>query len=55
MQNFAESILEWIKTQRWFDYFNWLLAQPSSEATGIIMVVAVLVVAVVIVVWVTWR
>ena len=50
MTQYAESILEWFKSTNFYDYFNWLLSQPSSDITGILLVGLVLVVSIVIVV-----
>lgn len=46
----AENITLWFKSQAFFDYFNWYLAQPSGDYTGILIVFGVLVVAIILVV-----
>jgi ABC-type phosphate transport system auxiliary subunit len=50
MQECANSILNWFKSTNFYDYFNWLLSQPSSDVSGIMLVGVVLIVAIVIVV-----
>lgn len=46
----AENIMAWLKSQPVFDYFNWLLMQPSADYTGVLIVLGVIVVAILIVV-----
>jgi hypothetical protein len=50
MIEYFEALLNWFKSTNFFDYFNWLLSQPSSDATAILIVGGVLLVSVVIVV-----
>jgi hypothetical protein len=52
---YAERIMEWFKSTNFYDYFNWLLSQPSSDVSGIILVGVVLIVAIVIIGWVVWK
>jgi hypothetical protein len=47
---YANFILDWFRSTNFYDYFNWLLSQPSSDVSGIILVGAVLVVAIIVVV-----
>ncbi len=47
---FAEAIKEWLITQPWYDYFNWLLAQPTSESSGIYLVIGVIIVGIILLV-----
>jgi len=42
--------MAWFKSQAFFDYFNWYLAQPSGDYTGVLIVLGVLVVAILILV-----
>jgi hypothetical protein len=42
--------MAWLKSQPVFDYFNWLLMQPSADYTGVLIVLGVIVVAILIVV-----
>ena len=46
----SENIMAWFKSQAFFDYFNWYLAQPSGDYTGVLIVLGVLVVAILILV-----
>jgi hypothetical protein len=46
----AENITEWFKSQAFYDYFNWLLAQPSADYTGVLLVIGVIVAGLLIVV-----
>jgi hypothetical protein len=51
MIEFAENKLEWFKSTEFYDYFNWLLAQPSSDLSGVVIVGGVLVVVIIVAVW----
>jgi hypothetical protein len=50
VEAYAESILDWFRSTNFFDYWNWLLSQPSSDTTAILIVGGVLLVSVIIVV-----
>jgi len=38
--------MAWFKSQAVYEYFNWYLAQPSGDYTGVLIVLGVLVVAI---------
>jgi len=42
----SENIMAWFKSQAVYEYFNWYLAQPSGDYTGVLIVLGVLVVAI---------
>ena len=46
----AENIMAWLESQEVFIYFNWLLAQPSADYSGVLIVLGVLVVGLLVVV-----
>ena len=46
----SENIMAWFKSQAVYEYFNWYLAQPSGDYTGVLIVLGVLVVAILILV-----
>jgi len=46
----SENIMAWFKSQAFFEYFNWLLMQPSADYTGVLIVLGVIVVGILIVV-----
>ena len=47
---FADAIKEWLIQQQWYDYLNWLLAQPTSESSGLYLVIGVIIVAIILIV-----
>lgn len=49
MIDWANGLQEWLKAQGWFDYLDRLLAWPTYESFGIILVAIVIIVAVIIV------
>jgi hypothetical protein len=46
----SENIMAWFKSQEVYTYFNWYLAQPSADYTGVMIVLGVIVVAILIIV-----
>jgi hypothetical protein len=49
MTEYAEALINWFRSTNFFDYWNWLLSQPSSDTTAILIVGGVLLVSVIIV------
>ena len=46
----SENIMAWFKSQAVYEYFNWYLAQPSGDYTGVLIVLGVIVVGILILV-----